>query len=206
MTVTHLDLMEDLCGFVRRAKHKATDPAPPDVQAAIKAIGYRPSRHIVNERKDNWRLNLKDAKLTGIVLAGSDLARAVFRKAYFGDAVLDHSNFSGALLEGATLVKTKLDYADLTEAELIAADLSRANLTGANLAYADMTSANLTEANMTDAVLVNTNMTNANLTKAKGIKQSTLDKAMADRDTPPIVTGAICAETGTPLVWQGKEA
>ena len=192
MSSFHIQLMDDLCQFIRRAKHPATSQIPSDVETAIAAIGYRPARHIAAEKKMDWRLNLKNAKLTGAVLAGADLSHAVLDHAYLSGAVLDRSDFSEALLAGAHLAKAKLDYADLSGAELAAADLSRADLEGADLSRADLAGANLKGAILTDA----------DLSHAEGLTQAQLDKATAKPGQLPNLVGVLDAKTGKPLVWR----
>ena len=177
MSVEHIDLMDMLCDMVRRADHPPSAEVPSDVQKAMAALGRRPARHIVNERKMHWRMNLKHAKLKGAVLSGVDLAHAV--------------------LEGANLPNSYLDRADLSEAVFENANLSRARLTGADLSRADLANAKLNEADLSDA----------DLSQAKGLTQVQLDKAIAEDGHPPKLDGAVDAKTGKPLIWRnGKTA
>ena len=38
----------------------------------------------------------------------------------------------------------------------------------------------------------------------KGLTQEQLDQAFAEPNSPPLLGGAFCAETGKLLVWRGK--
>ena len=86
-------------------------------------------------------------------------------------------------LRGANLRNTDLSGADLEEANLEDADVPGANLSGAILQDADVSG--------------------AHLGVYKGLTQEEIDRAVADSDKPPDLTGAVDANTGEPLVWRG---
>ena len=137
----HPAVMDVLAAFVREHSHAQRSPlardkqparhperaTPPDVQAAITAIGRRGAGH------DRQLVNLDHADLTGVHLTRAHLAYAN----------LAYTNLAGADLAGADLTG-----ADLTGADLTGADLTGVHLTGAILRGADLTRANLTRANL----------------------------------------------------------
>lgn len=91
-------------------------------------------------------------------------------------------------------------YLDLSGAHLVGAHLSGADLTGARLDGADLTGADLTGADLTGA-----NLTDSTLSKAKGLTQQQLDRAVAMSAYPPELGGLRDAKTGGLLEWHGGE-
>ena len=112
----------------------------PDVQAAITALGRRPTGRVLGP-VDLAGADLTGADLTGADLTGAVLARAVLARADLLAATLVRADLSGADLGGARLTGANLAGADLT-----GADLADADLVGADLARADFVGAELTGA------------------------------------------------------------
>ena len=194
----HTQIMRLFCAFIVQASRN-TDPSnyrcvsdelahneviwagpdsslslPADIQAAIEAILRRSKEGVDIERRVILRLGL-----------------------------------SGANLRGARLMS-----ADLSHAELTNADLSGAFLTEANLSDARLDGANLSNIDWWDADLSNTSFIRPsetgkepklkNRNPAIGLRQDDLVDAFAESERPPKIEGVFDAETGIPLVWNGK--
>ena len=84
------------------------------------------------------------------------------------------------------------------------AHLSRSNLDDAHLRNANLRGAILWNANLKGVNLSGANLSRTNLKGVKGLKQSGLDAAIIREGAPPWLEGALDAETGEPLVWQGE--
>jgi hypothetical protein len=82
--------------------------------------------------------DLREADLSGAILAGADL-----READLSGASLYGADLRGAILAGADLNGADLRGADLREADLSGADLNEASLYGADLRGADLRGANI---------------------------------------------------------------
>lgn len=127
-------------------------------------------------RSKGLSINLSQAFLTHVNLAGANLSGANLSDADLGYSDLTGANLIGANLSGASLYSINLTGADLTDANLsgvnlYGADLQKANLTGANLYKADLrlsnlNGANLTRANVVEALFMRTNVEGAILTGA----------------------------------------
>ena len=206
----HTQIMRLLCAFVRNPSGKpgeaplSTDgliPAaefadgqdkaddedgvgpPPrareDVQAVMTAVGERSEAHIVIEDGKKYRLDLIGANLKFVRL---------------NDAVLDNVNLIDADLSSAMLHGAKLKGAYLRGTNFEKADLFRADLGGVRLSGANLENANLFNANLTRAVV----------RRCRGLTQEQIDRAVAQKDHPPNLTGTVDANTGEPLVWRGE--
>jgi len=198
----HPAVMEVLTAFVRAqpARHSRR-MTPPDVQAAITAMGRRRSRH------DRQLVNLDQAELIRANLARANLNYADLTGADLTHADLTHADLTGADLTGANLTGADLTRANLTAAILRGVDLTRANLTRANLAskgqfrdaahpglfgadltYANLTGANLKGADLTDAILPGADLTGAILTGAilrgADLARANLTHANLNREDP----------------------
>ncbi len=155
--------------------------------------------------------HLEGAHLEGAHLGGAYLEGAHLEGAYLEGANLEGANLEGARLSGARLSDANLQGANLSRANLWGtilrgADLSRANLSGAKLGRANLSDANLEGTDLEGAELEGADLSRANLSGVKGLKQSELDKAfIREGEDPPQLGGALDAETGEPLVWQGEE-
>ena len=213
----HIQIMNLLCAFIRHpsedashvgasaATNEGDDPkCRPDVELAAQVLGRRSDAQCKIERKNEWLIDLRDAKLSGAKLSFANLC----------DARLNRSDLSGINLVGAKLRstdklrRTDLGNANLNDASLTDADLSRANLLRADLTNAGMFETNLTGADMFEAILdsallKDANLTNTILRNVQGLTQKQLNTAKASKDSPPFLTNSLCAETGDPLVWGG---
>jgi hypothetical protein len=122
----------------------------PDIWAAVAVLSRRlpmkDEQPLYLSRVDLRGLRLDDARLPGVVMRHTNLARARLPKAQ-----LDQSDLTEADLRQADLEGTQL-----TGATLSSAYLQRANLHGTNLSHADLRGANLS-----DATLDNTMLTDA---------------------------------------------
>ena len=197
----HPAVMDALAAFVREHSHARRSPlarhrqparhpgrtTPPDVQAAVTAIGRRRAGHdrqLVNldhadlpgahlTRASLAYASLAYADLTGADLTGADLTAADLTGADLTGADLTGVHLTGAVLRGADLTRANLTRANLASAGrfghagLFGADLTYANLTGANLKAADLTAANLPGADLTGADLTGAIFKGADLTRAK---------------------------------------
>ena len=205
----HVQIMRLLCAFVRNPSGKpveaplSTDgliPAaefasgqdkaddedgvgrPPrvreDVQAVMTAVGERSEAHIVIEDEKKYRLDLIGADLKFVRL---------------DDAVLDNVNLIDADLTSAVLYGAKLK----------GAYLRGTNFENAKLFRADLGGVRLSRVNLENADLLNTNLTRAVVRRCRGLTQEQIDRAVAQQDHPPKLTGTVDANTGEPLVWRG---
>jgi hypothetical protein len=142
-------ILQILAAFVRThatrpdGKSVGVIPSPPDVVAAVVAIGER------------TEFPSTDTPTHSVDTAGSFLALPS------GSAALEGLNLTGVSLPGAYLHWVELDSANFRRA-----NLRYANFTMASLEHVDLQSANLFEADFTEAELGNTNFTSANLAKA----------------------------------------
>ena len=111
-------------------------------------------------------------------------------------------DLSGANLEGANLNGANLDGVDLFGANLKSATLGWK----IEKEHAFLASLVPRGANLNDAILHITRLDGALLGNCEGLTQEQLDGAVADKDNPPILAGALDANTGKPLVWRDKSA
>lgn len=93
--------------------------------------------------RDDARINLQKAKLSGVILKGAILRGARLCEADLSGAYLSRVDLIGthlhkANLQGAKLRATLLQSADITEADLGEANLHLADLTGADLSGANL--------------------------------------------------------------------
>lgn len=136
----------ELTTFIRKRSPLKTDGGVqseilPDVQAALKVLGWR--RH-------KWQ----DVETQALVLLSTNLKGADLRReegmegAHMEGALLNNVNLEGAKLRGINLQE-----ANLARANLRGADLSGSDLEGAYLHLADLEGANLEKSNVTVAQL-----------------------------------------------------
>ena len=188
-------------------------PVGEDVQEAMRAICNRSEAQIEIEQVAKLRSNLVGANLSGADLQGANLQGANLRNANLSGANLSGANLQGANLRGANLRNTDLSGADLEEANLEAANLEDADVSGAHLwnanlsvailQDADVSGADLWNADVSGAQLWNADLSGAQLGGSNDLTQEEIDRAVADSDNPPDLTGAVDANTGEPLVWRG---
>ena len=155
----HLEAMDVLAAFVRHPPPEIAQednansiepeegslplPTREDIQAIMRYFGQRNNRKREIERRSNYRLDLRKAKLHTLQLQGANLSGADLSGAALGTLIRpgtvtilpsrdnrwDYSdevgaNLSGANLSNATLNKALLLGANLREATLCGADLS----------------------------------------------------------------------------------
>ena len=201
----HLRVFRLFCGFVRQptrdngvevasgtnGKHEG-DPQTlrADVQDVMQAIIARSHAGIDLERRDAFKLYLRDANLSNLQLQTANLAGAWLTNANLSCAVLPHADLSYARLRIANLSGARLRNADLSEAVLWGANLSGAVLQDANMSGTDFCGTGARSP--------------IYRTPVQALTQAQLDCACADRDNPPKLSGLLDAETGKPLVWRGK--
>ncbi|NES67415.1 MAG: serine/threonine protein kinase, partial [Okeania sp. SIO2D1] len=96
------------------------------------------------------RLNLRNAKLSGVNFYGANLYQSDLQGADLSDANLGHVNLTNTVLKNANLTKAYLSTASLAGCDLRDADLTNAYLNGANLRGANLCGTNLTNAMIND--------------------------------------------------------
>ena len=203
----HVELMRLLCAFVRNPpsiKMESEDAKReiekvgekkselrPDIQAAMTAIGERNESRIALERQVHFRLDLRTANLSGLILPNSNLSYVLLAGADLSNSLLGGGNLSSVELTRANLKNVHLHLANLRGAWLNEIDLSNAKFWNTNLS-----SAQLWRANLSNAILDKTNLSNVT-----GLTQAQLNEAIADPSSPPNLDDAFDAETGEQLVW-----
>jgi hypothetical protein len=118
------------------------------------------------------RADLRGANLSGANLSGADLRHADLRNAQLHGADLDEPNQNAvdlhkAQLRGANLRDANLSAVDLSDLILTGADLGFANLRGAHLRYAELSGANLSGTDLSGANLRYVNLLHADLGSAR---------------------------------------
>lgn len=141
-----------------------------DLQAALRALGRRPTAFLVDERD---RINLARTDLRYADLAGAHLEGVILSEAWLVGADL-----AGAHLRGAVMRRTRLEQASLIGASLVGAYLGQANLQGAALR-----GATLDEAFLTGAKLDGANLLETDLRRAFGLTWEQVAKARRGQDT-----------------------
>ena len=236
----HVQIMRLLCAFVRnppamdngeagRANYKLGESAEPnradaggclrqDVEAVMEAIATRNTVGIGLERDVGFRLDFREANLSGLDLSrveGVNFSRARLTGANLSHVKLHpHSDLSsipesyGANLSEASLNRvnfrgSNLWEADLTGSLLIGSDLEDADLRHADLSRATLANADLSGAELRGAILSGTKFSIAEHPHAKGLTQEELDNARPDPE-PPRLDGVLDAFTGEQLVWRGE--
>ena len=202
----HVEIMSLFCAFVRHLTKDKDDKTElmgsegkrkigayvealmisEDVQAVMTAIGTRSADDIKLEKKKKFKPDLSGAQLRGVDLSkqtanlsGVDLSEAVF-------APPDTEHLNPTFIESMEVAFAKVPLAILSGADLRSAKLVKANLTQADLTGVDLDGANLTS---------------ADLSKATGLTQDQLDKAVADFNKWPDLDGARDAQTRALLTW-----
>ncbi|SFW70852.1 pentapeptide repeat-containing protein [Amycolatopsis australiensis] len=144
------------------------DEPLPDVQAALSAVGRRPTQKYYG----NAPVNLRGLHLRGADLSEANLANVDFEDTDLAECRLNFADLTDASLSQANLEGARLNRADLTKVTLEAAQLARASLRGANLTeallgQADLTGANLSRADLSNAHVSNARLVDVNFQKAK---------------------------------------
>ena len=190
-----------------------------DVEAVLEAISTRSKLGIGLERDAGFRLDFREANLSGLDLfrvegvnlswarlTGADLSHVKLRPYSDLSSIREShgANLSKARLNRVSFRGSNLRKADLTGSLLIGSDLEIADLVHADLSRATLASADLSGAEVRDAILSGTRFSLDEHPPARGLTQDELDKARADPEDPPKLDGVVDAVTGEPLVWQGK--
>ena len=220
-----MQIMQLFCAFVRHpTKDNAGESAPDlkgetpdetsslreDVQAVMQAIANRKKTSIALEQEADFRLDFSSADLRDMDIWswGTDLSGSHFQGANLSDVHLVGANLFRAEFEGAILSNANLGKAILTSTNLVEANLSCANLAAADLCGAYLGGQDLPPGYI-GAILIRSDSVGAKLSGAylgmvKNLTQLQLDGACAALDNPPVLDGAVDAETGMPLVWRGR--
>lgn len=196
-------IVELLCAFVRHPPHAETGD---DIAHAVRAAASCTQGWSVELIESPFRLDFHGANLAGADLLSADLV----------DVDLREANLTGADLRGAMLFRAILLGADLTDADLTDAALEDAYLHqtiihGANLRDAILTSCHFSieipsDSEVDERIEATVRVGNQRFRVARGLTQAQLDKAVADPDNPPILTGMVDADSGSPLEWRGRPA
>ena len=221
----HLRVMNLLCAFVRhptpdtsvvseRGGDGKTNEREPtlreDVQTIMEIIGDRPKTQIHLERTGNFRLNLRGANISHVILWSADLSRAELSGANLSrsslrDVDLSRSRLLGADLSEALLWDANFLGADLLETDLTNADLSSTNLSSARLWGADLRGAILHYSELTDALLSIPSPADSPNVSVLNLTQIQFDEACAKPGgSPTMLINIIDVDTGMPLKWRGK--
>lgn len=138
---------ELLCAFVveRLSLRTQSDSAEayPDVQAALSALGKRPSFAVGAPMKGP---GLENMNLAGFNLMSANLERArlsnsKLQGALLSDAIMSHVYAADAAFEGADLAGADLRNATLTKCNFASANMLKARLDGAHVADAEFANA-----------------------------------------------------------------
>ena len=193
----HVQIMRLLCAFVRRPTPDKVYEA--ELQANFKAklqAEIKPRLHAGIEGPVA-REDVQEAMQ--VIGARSEKEIALEKTQEFEldlrHASLRHMNIRGANLTGAFFYK-----ADLFEAFSLSVDLTDAWFGGANLSGAQLGGASLSGATLLQAKVSDTSFAGV-----KGLTQSQLDLARRTKpgEKPPNLRGALDAQTGEQLQWNG---
>ncbi|MCP2097402.1 MULTISPECIES: pentapeptide repeat-containing protein [Actinosynnema] len=149
------------------------DEPPADVQAALTALGQRPTRprrernQIDLSRLHLTKVNLANTNFGNVNLDGADLRKARLWDADLRRVDLLKADLRNAYLDGADLRNAYLWEVDLREASLQSTDLRGAVLTGADLRNALLSGADLREVSLWDADLRDARLAGADLRDAQ---------------------------------------
>ncbi len=213
----HVQVMRLFCAFVRNPtmSGEGNDPsdvigepphtAPPlreDTQAVVRAIGTRREELLDLEGKARFHLDMSGRDLRSAEFLGLKLATSTLRDS-------EEESISEVFTRRTNLSDTKLCSAKMVFAKLKNADLSDACLCNAWLGHTDLTDTYLMGADFSKTRLLGANLSGASLSASgenpvKGLTQAQLDRACAEPDKPPSLTGVLDAKTGQPLVWRGE--
>ena len=167
-----------------------------------------------------FKTNLNGSTFRRAYLRYASFSGNQFHKARFGGSDMRNVNLRNADLTGAEFSGVDLQEAELDfETSLKDVDLSSANLTRAKCEDLNLSGARMFRCDLTEAVLIGANFEGADLSYANlsgaligvpthdpaiGLTQEQLDQAGADPENPPKLDGALDAETGDQLRWEGR--
>ena len=218
----HVQVMSLLCAFVRHPiedagvapsqseKNNETAPLREDVQVIVDVIINRSESQVEFERSVQYRLDLSDAMLRGIVIAGASLSGVDLSGADLSDGfIIERTNLSCAKfaktkVRGATIGgNTNLYKARFIEAILTDAKLLQVNLSSAILTRADLTGARIYNSDLRETVFEVANLSGTLFTEVHNLTQRQLRHTLAHKNQPPGFEGVHDAETGKLFVWRG---
>ena len=195
----HTQIMRLLCSFVRHPAGGPVEASMPEEGSTPTAELNRGWDEVGDEEGVDRPLRVREDVQAVMTAVGErskaqieiekekeyrlDLKEADLKNVYLEDANLERANLYRANLEGAVLISSNLD----------GVHLDSANLEGAGLVGSTLKGSNLTEADLSGAGLI----------KCKNLTQEQVDRAVAQQDHPPDLTGSVDVDTGEPLVWRG---
>lgn len=125
----------------------------------------------------------EECDLSGRILDGVRMTRAVFNRSDFSHAVLTRADASGSEFQGANFSDADLGLAKLVDTNCTRAQFTRATLVQADARGADFTRADFTRADVTRMNFDDATLSGADLRAARGLTQAQLRGACGDRHT-----------------------
>ena len=188
----HIQIMNLLCAFVRHPTkdESLTVKQPPryslreDVREVVTTIGRRREAGLAIEKREGYRLDLRGADLSGLILFRSNLAKADLREANLVPTAFNEVDLSGSVFLGAVLSRPRpqceppsveSNHKDTRPR----ASFYRANVSGALFSRSGQF-------------------------PVEGMVQEHMDYACADPNDPPKLHGVLDTVTGEQLVWRGE--
>ncbi|MGH9123681.1 MAG: pentapeptide repeat-containing protein [Acidimicrobiales bacterium] len=161
-----IEIFEAFLREPRPVSSTATERFPPDLEAALRALGRRSD----GKGQDRFVIDLRGAWLSGASFVAPTSEGAFvpnFNGASFANAGLTNADFSRTNLQQVDFRYAKLARADFTYCDLRGSDLREADLTGANLTGAVMAAVDsATKVRSMEAKLDGANLTDANISQA----------------------------------------
>lgn len=109
-----------------------------DVREVMSRIAQRNEQQIELEKQENFRMDLADASLPGLIFHGADFSSFDLTKADLRRVRCWRTRFQRAVLPGADLSAANMIGADFRDADMRRVNLTAARLTGADLRNADL--------------------------------------------------------------------
>ena len=188
----HIQIMNLLCAFVRHPTkdESLTVKQPPryslreDVREVVTTIGRRREAGLAIEKRESYRLDLRGADLSGLILFRSNLAKADLREANLVPTVFNEVDLSGSVFLGAVLSRPRPQCEPPSvesnhKATRPRASFYRANVSGALFSRSGQF-------------------------PVEGMVQEHMDYACADPNNPPKLHGVLDTVTSEQLVWRGE--
>ena len=166
----HVQIMRLFCAFVRSPIRGPTDlPSSgfrQDVVAIVEAICARSQEGMAIERKEDFKLDFRNADLLGAQLLNADLSNAWFNGANLSGANIADTNLTDAFFTETNLSEAQFHQVNFTRTRLQStnlrrASLERAELTNTNFHDTDLGDANLGRADLSRAIFQQSNLNNA---------------------------------------------
>lgn len=216
----HGQIMDLIAAFVRHWDHEPTHSTdapqspmgsaecPPDVKAAVQAIGNRSYGQIDHELQMEVHddviieIDFSRANLSGIAIAKLDLSGANMWQVNLSYADLQYIDLTNSSMTDARMVGACLRAIKMGKSKLKYADFSNARLFDIFFYFADLANADFTNASFENVILTGACLDAAVFHGVEGLTQAMLDSADRGTGIPPDLGGAVCAETGESLVWK----